>query len=220
MGYNRRHAVNYARAFWNRVCHDGKVATRSGYPRKINGKILSPGLPFSAIGQIEHEEDCTHFISCCVGQTAKVKVEDTWNEPNDPWVTLKDVNSAIGGGLHIPSPWASIGVYGHDTTPVLIGALIAHGAKIIPNPKITPDPKSYAHWFWTNPGTETGSAIQENLTPGDVLAYAWQSDRYAYAHMALLVGPNAQIACHTSSRWYQDYTSVFTIPWVTLIRLP
>jgi hypothetical protein len=227
MGYNRMSAVNYARAFWNRVCHDGQVATGYGYRQgvtKINGVTLTPGLPFSAIGKITLELDCTHFISCCVGQTHTIKVEDTWNEPRDPWVSLRDVNSAVGGGLDIPSPYAHLGVYGHDTTPVLISRLRQLGAKMIPNP----DPgierndtnRGWYNWFWYWSNPETGDAIRKSLTPGDVLAWAGQANPDTYAHMALVVGSDAQIASHTWPRWYKDYTDVKAHPWVVLIKLP
>jgi len=217
MGYNRMFAVNYARVFWNRVCHDGRVATKSGYPRKINGVTVTPGLPFRAIGRIDREEDCTHFISCCVGQTAKFKFDRRELGPFEDF--MLDPDSAVGGGLHIPSPWASIGVYGHDTTSVLMGALVAHGARIIARPDVAPDTKTYAHWFWKNPDSETLEAIRKNLTPGDVLAYAAWADRSAYAHMALLVGPGAHITCHTYPRWREPYSDV-GYEAVTLIKLP
>ena len=47
MPYNRMAAITYAGAFFNRVCHDGKLATRAGYPSMINGVKLAPGLPLT-----------------------------------------------------------------------------------------------------------------------------------------------------------------------------
>jgi hypothetical protein len=68
MPYDRMAALTYAGAFYDKVCHDARVATKGGYPARINNVLLTPGLPLNQIGAITGEDDCTHFISCCVGQ--------------------------------------------------------------------------------------------------------------------------------------------------------
>jgi hypothetical protein len=95
--YNRLNAVTYASAFWDKVCHDGKVATDKGYPS------IPAGTPMDQAYQhknwVGSEDDCTHFISCCVGQTTGK-------------ITLFGNQFIVkGGGLPVPSPFR--GVYGH-----------------------------------------------------------------------------------------------------------
>ena len=52
------------------------------------------------IGAIDGEDDCTHFISCCVGQgLGTIQVGDRQIE-------------FPGGGISILSPFAANGVYG------------------------------------------------------------------------------------------------------------
>jgi len=84
--YDRRGALEYARTFWRRPCDDQFIAIRSGSGR--NFVQVPPGTTFeheprpdgSSAGQ-EHArlpdgtqipwsalDDCTHFISCCIGQ--------------------------------------------------------------------------------------------------------------------------------------------------------
>jgi hypothetical protein len=202
MPYNRMAACTYAGAFYDKVCHDGFVATRQnpGYPKKINNVTLTPGLPFSQIGAIDREDDCTHFLSCCVGQsrgTLPVGGRDT---------------QFPGGGLHVTSPFANIGVYGETYTPRLVGRLIILGARVV-QPQFMP--ANYA---------STRTAIQQNLGPGDILAFADKTDLASdgtgsYQHICLLLSSDGKIACHTRSRFGTDYSDIY-FPWVTLLKLP
>ncbi len=63
MGYTRGQAVCYAAAYWDKVYDDGYVATlgQPGYVKQTAGASL---LELS----IPHEEDCTHFVSRCLGR--------------------------------------------------------------------------------------------------------------------------------------------------------
>jgi hypothetical protein len=187
-------ALIYAGTFWNRVCHDGRVATKTGYPATINGVKLAPGMLFSDVGAISGEEDCTHFLSCCVGKIqAKVKI-------NGREILFR------GGGLAIHSPFKNAGVFGETNVPRGVGALIANRAKIVP-----------PQFHVTNYDV-TRQAIRTQLQPGDVLAYASKDNPNHYEHMAILVGPD-KIACHTRMRFQVDYSDVY-FPWVTLLKLP
>lgn len=192
--YNRAGALIYAAYFHDRICHDGRVATKKGYPGSINGVRLSPGLPFSQVGAIDGEEDCTHFISCCLGQTvSKIR-----------WGSFEVEHR--GGGLRIGSPFRNHGVYGETYVPRLIGTLVALGAKIIgPQFQIT----AY---------DSTRDNILRNLTAGDVLAYASRDNPNKYEHMAMIID-TTRITCHTTFRFGEDFTDVYH-PWVTLLRLP
>jgi hypothetical protein len=200
MPYDRMAALTYAGAFYDKVCHDARVATKGGYPARINNVLLTPGLPLNQIGAITGEDDCTHFISCCVGQ-GKGKLQ----------VGGRDIDFP-GGGLAISSPFQSAGVYGETYTPRLVGALIFKGVKIVP-------PQ-----FMVTTYAATRTSIQRNLRGGDVLAYASSANLRSdgtgfYEHMCLLLGSDGKIACHTSSRFGKDYTDVY-FPWVTLLQLP
>lgn len=192
--YNRWGSLIYAAHFHDKVCHDARVATKKGYPLKINGVKLTPGLPFAQVGHIDGEEDCTHFLSCCLGQTVS-KVS---------WGGIEVEHR--GGGLRIGSPFKNAGVYGETYVPRLVGTLISLGAKII-GPQ-----------FQVTGYESTRNNILKNLTTGDVIAYASRDNPNKYEHMALITGSTG-ITCHTSSRYAEDFTDVY-IPWVTLLKLP
>ena len=179
MSYSRMAAICYAGAFFNRVCHDGKNATRNGYPAAINGVTLTPGLALADIGPIPNDFDCTHFISCCLGQArGRINVGGTEVEFS-------------GGGLNIPSPIHN-GVYGETYAPRLVGWLIANGAKVI------------SHRFLGQGDFFTDRMIRENLRPGDVIAFSDdekvnRDGTGNYKHMVLVVGNLGLVCCHTIS---------------------
>ena len=70
MHYNRQDAMDYAYVFSHRVCHDGRGATGGGYPK------APPAAFLQMQDHIVNELDCTHYISCCVGQT-----KFNWGDP-------------------------------------------------------------------------------------------------------------------------------------------
>jgi len=72
MAYSRGQAVFYAAAYWNKVCDDGYVATL-GQPAYVKQPA---GADLTNLS-IPDEEDCTHFVSRCLG--------------------------SLGGGLKIPN---------------------------------------------------------------------------------------------------------------------
>jgi len=199
MPYARMYALIYAGIFWDKVCHDARVATKQGYPTKINNVTLTSGLPFTQVGAISGEEDCSHFISCCVGQgRGKLRVGG------------RDID-VYGGGLQIPSPFANAKVYGETYAPRLVGALIANKSKVI------------SRQFLPTHDFNTRDAIVRNLGPGDILAYASKDSAARYEHVCIIVGQptsnRVPIAWHTRHRLGQDYTDVY-FPWVTLLKLP
>src|SRR5437868_1220576 len=117
--YNRMAALIYATYFYDKVCHDGRIALKKGYPPKINGVKLTSGLPFSQIGARDEEEDCTHFMSCCVGQSHFRTISDGFP------IEIR------GGGLRIGSPFRNLGVYGETYVPRLLATLRSLGATIL-----------------------------------------------------------------------------------------
>jgi hypothetical protein len=192
MAYNRFAAVMCAGILFDRVALDGRVATKQGYPTKINGVTLKPGMPFRDIGAINGEFDCAHFISCCVGD-----FPGTINFGGTP-MQLR------GGGLRISQ--AVKGVYGQTHVAHLAAALLANGGRFV------------GRAFWPTHDPNTRAAILKELVVGDVLTYLTKDSVNHYEHAAILVGPGL-IACHTKSRLNADY-ALARFPWVRLIKLP
>jgi len=201
--YSRMKALIYVGTFWNRVATDGKLATKRGYPKVINGVTITPGMPYADFGNVvEGEEDCTHFMSCVIGQTTGTI--DVGGNPIQ----------FSGGGLPISQPYKHLGVYGHDTVPNLVGELVSRRWATIVGRQF-------------HPRNDAADDIIRNLQPGDILAYASKDNANHYEHLAMIVGwtgantPNAdvKIACHTKNRFNITYLDV-PFPWVTLLRLP
>jgi len=96
MSYNRDRAFDYAIKYWNRVCDDGYVAVgepaRPAYIAYPAGSLIEPL-------QIDGEDDCTHFVSRCIG--------------------------FVGGGLSIPSTEGMI--KGISSAPRLVRYLRSSG---------------------------------------------------------------------------------------------
>jgi hypothetical protein len=187
-------ACTYAATYWDKVCHDGRIALKSGYPASVNGVALNPGLPFSSLGPVPNAEDCTHFISCCVGSGS-----GTFEVEGHHLVVR-------GGGLHLESPFSGSKVYGETYAPRLVGALIKRGARFV------------GRQFQVTHDAQTRTVIQKELKLGDILAYASKETLDKYEHMTILVGAD-KIACHTTNRFFVDYNDIY-FPWVSLIRMP
>ena len=192
--YKRMFAIIYARMFHDKITSDGRIATKTGYPRAVNGVNLTPGLPFSQIGAIAGEEDCTHFISCCIGRPPPMKVTGTNIE---------------GGGLPLQTAphVKQAGAYGRDTVPEMVPHLISAKLATVVGPQFQPRDLPL-----------TKHNILTKLQPGDLIAYASKDKPANYEHLVILVGPTA-IACHTRSRFGPDFDTI-GFPWVTLLRLP
>jgi hypothetical protein len=204
MAYARMHAIISAMYFADRICPDGCLATGHGYYGKHfrkktdNGVKVEAGVALADMGStmtgrfVEHEDDCAHFVSCCVGAIrSEVSVGGSK-------ITLH------GGGLNLGKPFYP--VYGQTYVAKLAQDLISNGAKIV------------GKQFRITSYKDTRKDIMEKLHAGDVLLYATKDNHDSYEHSAILVGPGV-ICCHTSSRRALDYETVYH-PWVTLLRLP
>jgi hypothetical protein len=77
MAYNRDNAVAYAKRYWDTVCHDKAVATATEINNKKISKIVYPAQKTG----IDHEDDCTHFVSCCIGSQGGGLLLGTWEMP-------------------------------------------------------------------------------------------------------------------------------------------
>ena len=202
MPYNRANGVNYAHHYWDKVCHDGHVATAAG------GDSVQAGLPLSKAKLTSDERDCTHSLSCCVG-----------NQTATPSFTVPGLGGSLaialpGGGLNIPSTYT--GMYGQVNTPKLVELLKKFGAKTVGGEI------RRCGLFTPAPWRQAVEADIRNLAAGDVLVYAKGTTPNSYAHMALIVASDGQIACYTRSRFGEDYTDVDLVshPFVTLPKMP
>ncbi|WP_165226261.1 amidase domain-containing protein [Aquisphaera insulae] len=79
--YNRAKALEYARKYWTRVCSDGYIGIKSApsYKQVPLGTVFEQKfhngdwedewakLPNGSKIVWDELEDCTHFISCCLG---------------------------------------------------------------------------------------------------------------------------------------------------------
>ncbi len=199
MSYNRSAALRYAEIYSFRVCHDGRVATQSGYPGGTPGSLIEvQGAPWAGIA-----DDCTHFISCCIGASVP--------DPGNP-------TQRCGGGLEISQPFRGAGVFGHTYVPALLGELLGY----------TPGPHGFHRQaqivgpqFRRKTDASTAADIESHLQRGDLLAYAEKGDmrhpENDYRHFAILV-KETKIACHTMSRYDADFTLVGW-DYVTLVKM-
>jgi hypothetical protein len=206
--YNRADAVAYALEFWDEICHDGRIATKLGYLTNVNNVKLTPGKPFSEIGAVNLEEDCTHFLSCCVGDHV------TRLDMQFPGLASRLPVTVRGGGLNIGSPFAAAGVFGQTWTPQLVVELLKQGAKVVGNQFRPANRGSMPQPAWNALNADITS-----LDPGDVIAYASKDDLQKYEHICLIVGRGGKIACHTRARYGKDWDDV-SFPWVTLLKMP
>jgi hypothetical protein len=206
MRYYRPGALLYAELFAYSVCHDGVVVSKPRLWQAPGGSsIIQNGSPWA--GQ---EDDCTHFISSCVGAT----------------INLKFANQTIvcGGGL--PVGWQS-------SAPNFAKFLVNNGiALIVKKPENKHEIK-----FWPTLSTvnvnrpsnvshpETVDAIRTNLNRGDLIAYSSQDtsknapEQWAdhYEHFAILTSETG-IACHTHSRFNVQFSEIGW-PFVTLLKI-
>lgn len=187
-------ALIYARIFHDKITSDGRIATKTGYPRTINGVAITPGLPFTQIGAIPGEEDCTHFVSCCIGRPPTMKMAG---------VDIQGGNLPLQTAPHVKAA----GAFGRDTVPEMVPHLVSAKLATIVGPQFQPRDLPL-----------TRHNIVTKLQPGDLIAYASKDKPGSYEHLVILVGPTA-IACHTRSRFGPEFDTI-GFPWVTLLRLP
>jgi hypothetical protein len=208
MSYDAKAAVAYAELFAKRVCHDGYVATSGRYAK------FPPGQSHTVT--ISDEDDCTHFISCCVGQHhGQITVD---------WA----IRHFRGGGIHLQSPMSHIypGLFGEVTTPRAFGQLQIRGRGKIVEPR-----------FMLKEAPATREAIRRNLRKGDIIAYAKDKHVHTdgtgnYQHVCIVIkidplkGPIVAgdtvvgIACHTIPRFGEDFVEIGAGPFVTLLKFP
>ncbi|MCB2101148.1 MAG: hypothetical protein KDE22_09785 [Rhodobacterales bacterium] len=192
VGYDRGRALDYAAFFCNRVCSDGVIMSDVRANRRPAGALLSE------VERVSSENDCTHFISCCLGRPPAFK------KPGGGTVN--------GGGLYISEAGflngGKDGVYGILNPGPLVHYLVltrkAAYARVDAAGALSFDAKT-PHFFTND--TQTINQLRgliQNRFPtdqgkGDFVAYFSARDRDA-AHAAILVSDTWGIACHTGSR--------------------
>jgi hypothetical protein len=105
MAYNRTSAVGYATSFFSSVCHDGCVATNDGTRSKLVKATAGGPIP-----SISNEDDCAHFVSCCIGHNGGGLALGVWDLPPAYGVlspdsllarlTSKGLATVVGRGLN------------------------------------------------------------------------------------------------------------------------
>lgn len=188
--YDRAKAVAYATFFCNRVCSDAIVMSGGIHNIRKAGELLS------AIDPVANENDCTHFISCSMGQPP----------PFDSG------SGTLNGGRMFLDP---AGFYKNDkvfvygmTEPKHFGGYLRQTAKAsfahMDNGALTFDPLN-PQFFANTPANVAAlkALVQARFTAdmgrGDLILYYSDPEKDA-GHSALLVNDDWGITCHTSSR--------------------
>ncbi len=184
--YDRQGALEYARKFWNVPCDDqfiainapGETARKVPAGTKFVHEVSDPDGPEHArlpdgsdIKWSDGLNDCTHFISCCIGE-----------RPGQPCGGLPIRYLQLG-----TPPSDPYGIVRVDTmVNYLTGRPIAP-----PNNR-----RRYARYVEIVAEKTSDKTHISRLQAGDLIAYF---DGSKYFHMALYLG-NGKIACHTYCR--------------------
>jgi Putative amidase domain len=220
--YDAAAAVKFARKYWNRPCPDLRISPDLNGPDprlKIRGFIdASRVVKFSKCngpeeiavdnaGQVVHQgtwdflDDCTHFISCCIGRPPKGPLLNAANAKPDQIAKWRaDIEAA--GGLELPTHSLDESMYGLSGADCLIEFLTAPSrkwAKVIAEAKTKDEARS----------------LMDQMLPGDLIAYVGNR----LDHLAILLGDhgkiNGKVACHTYCRsdhpdctWDNDWDAI------------
>lgn len=198
MAYNRAGAIEYARVYWDKVCHDGRIACNwtgdvIDAKRTQGLKALCGSAPpgttmlpgnMPTLPPVETDDDCTHFISCCIGFAGP---------------------TPTGGCLPIDQLWQG-NPFGFDNPDGLINNLLTKRLAVIVGEKFRP-------FFIGDPEERRAAetAIGSELRIGDLVALANSNQKWQ--HFVIIVemtlgplGPKPLIACHSDGRWRQPVT--------------
>jgi Putative amidase domain len=220
--YDRLGALTYALYYWNKVCHDGRIATNSdprdpshandpaAYGQARRGAIINDPLNPIPLPPHTVEEDCTHFISCCVGFKGTLP-SSADGKP-----------LAAGGGLAIYQTYPPYNnPFGMDNVPALLDDLEKKGFAQVVSAFLPMDAKNVV--------ATAAKMLANRPRPGDLLAYSKSNSKAGYIHFAMIVGSRQiafsgsvflapTIACHTHSRFDKEFTDVGW-PFVSLVKI-
>ena len=151
-------------------------------------------------GKWEFLDDCTHFISCCIGRPPA-----TAYPKNDTPKAVSDLsaNTIPAGGLPLPSHSLDVSMYGLAG----INRLIEF---------ITSPARRWATKLADDVSKEVARPLIDKMMPGDLIAY---SNGGELDHLAILLGDdgklNGKVACHTYCRsdasectWDNDWDAI------------
>lgn len=191
--YDRFYALNYAHRYWSIPCNNQfialasrsgrnfvKVPTGTKFEHEFDNANNSKGrehalLPDGSRIEWEDLDDCTHYISCCIGLS-----------PGD-W----------GGG--IPITYRQLG--SPPNAPYGITRVSTMVEYLLGNKTFNKKGTTFAKLI----GDKTSDdSLIKKLDPGDLIAY-WNNDkdskRYkSYTHLAMYLG-NHKIGSHTYCRF-------------------
>lgn len=191
VNYSRQAALDYALFFCNRVTSDGVVMSKTKLNRRKAGALLAD------VDAVDDENDCTHFVSNCLGKP--------------PTFTTEDGTTLTGGGIFISQAGfldqGTTGVYGILEPGPLVNYLKVTNK--IAFARIENDALAFSATkpqFFANTATqisELRSLVQARFATdkgkGDLVAYFEDPEKSAH-HSAILVDDSWGIACHTGSR--------------------
>jgi Putative amidase domain len=215
--YDAEAAVAYARKFWNRPCTDLRIApdlehhpelAHRGFIDATDVKMFLKRPDEQAEdavdvtcdpdavdkkckpvlqGTWDFLDDCTHFISCCIGRppaTAYPK-HDTPKAVSD-WTA----NIVPAGGLPLPSHSLDVSMYGISGLDRLLEFIISPARR-------------WATVLAEKVSKDEGRKKIHLMAPGDLIAYSTIGDG-RFDHLVVLLGDdgkhNEKVACHTYCR--------------------
>lgn len=195
--YDRVAAMEYARAFWNRHCSDGYVAVNE--KKKPPYREVEPGRFFLDFGQGDREktvdtegtevahsilDDCSHFVSCCIGRPFDA-LRNRAEQERNPSLKTQDAFRLPAGGVNVRSneqhgnPW----LYGIVGAPAIV--------------RFLSDPRIGRVFATKVEGTDPKlREAVKRLQPGDVIA---EVANIEYSHILLYDG-NDHVIAHTRCR--------------------
>jgi hypothetical protein len=204
--YEAKAAVAYARKFWNRPCTDLRIAPDLGHHPELQNRGFIDASSVNAFlkrdgeqaedavdamgnavpqGSWDFLDDCTHFISCCIGRppaTAYPK-HDTEKAVNE-W----RANIAAAGGLPLPSHSLDVSMYGLSGLDRLVEF-------------VTAPARRWATILASDVSKDDARPKMNEMMPGDLIAY---SSGHKFDHLVILLGDdgkhNGKVACHTYCR--------------------
>lgn len=232
--YDRKNAVAYAREFWNKPCSDLRIAPDlNSHPELANRGFIDGSdvaifkkrkteMAEDALNSLNNKtpqgdwsflDDCTHFISCCIGSPpVGPLIEHATSQQMSKWRSVR-----AAGGLVLPTHSLDVSMYGLSGVDRLIEFLTGRKwAKIIAD-KVSKD---------------DARPLMDQMLPGDLIAYGSPTK---YDHLVILLDGkdgkiNGKVACHTYCRsdhadctWDNDWDAIKTPTGdynVSLLQMP
>ena len=195
--YDRAAACAYAVHFApdGKLCHDDALAG------KVTGRTV---FSFVEAPRAVGENDCTHFVSCCIGDHGGHFTRNGTSHP------VKAADALPGGNVHLVGEF-SLQVYGYVSAPGFVSHLLSshkaeHVDRLMIEYKDLTDPLN------TDPldnarATLTTWEKDQKIMKGDVLVYSNTANINDAGHLALYMGDQL-ICCHSDNRLNKPFSDV------------